>query len=148
MPASDNQWTFETLLIHIKAMLDEAEKRTADRFAAQDKAVEKALAGQEKAVTAALASQEKAVAIAEENSKLWRQSANEWRGAMNDREGNFVKVGEYGLLLTQVKELRDAMSQSMGRGQGWASGWQILLGLAALVGVAVAMVVAFRGGHV
>ena len=143
--ANGQQWTFETLLIHIKAMLDEAEKRTADRFAAQDKAVEKALAGQEKAVTAALASQEKAVAIAEENSKLWRQSANEWRGAMNDREGNFVKIGEYSLLLTQVKEIRDSISLSAGRGQGWASGWQLLIGVATLIGIGIAMMVALRG---
>lgn len=146
--ANGQQWTFETLLIHITALLAEAEKRNADRFAAQDKAVVAALAGQQREVLAALSSQEKAVSIAEANSKSWRENANEWRGAMTDRESNFVKVGEYQLLLTQVKEMRDSLAMIAGRGQGWASGWQILLGLAALVGVAVAMIVAFRGGHV
>ncbi len=115
------------------------------RFEAQEKAVAAALAAAEKAVNAALAAQEKAVSLAEGNAEKWRSSANEWRGAMDDREGNFVKVGEYNLALAQIKEIKETLATAAGRGQGWASGWQLLLGLAALTGVALAVFLAIQG---
>lgn len=47
-------------------------------------------AERDKAIFAALAAQERAVKLAEENAALWRANANEWRGAMGDREKNFA----------------------------------------------------------
>ena len=40
----------------------------------------------EKAVNAALAAADKAVTKAEANAETWRENANEWRGAMSDRD--------------------------------------------------------------
>lgn len=60
------------------------------KFQAQEKAVAAALAAQKEAVAAALAAAEKAVAVAEVNAEKWRQNANEWRGAMTDRDRNFL----------------------------------------------------------
>jgi len=138
------KWTFETLLFHIGSRLEDAERRTADRFSAQEKAVAAALAAAEKAVNAALAAQEKAVSLAEGNAGLWRASANEWRGAMDDREGKFVKLGEYQLALIQLKEIKEALANATGRGEGWQSGWQLLLGVATLVSIAVAIYLGVR----
>lgn len=115
------------------------------RFEAQERAVAAALAAAEKAVNAALSAQEKAVSLAEGNAEKWRASANEWRGAMDDREGNFVKVGEYALTVQQISKLEKAIENAVGRGQGWESGWKILTGLGALVAVAVAIYVAIKG---
>lgn len=44
----------------------------------------------EEAVKVALANAEKAVAVSERNAEKWRDSANEWRQAMTDRERNFL----------------------------------------------------------
>lgn len=58
---------------------------------------------QEKAVQAALASAEKAVDKAERQGERWRESANEWRGAMTDRERDFLSRKEfYSVVVTAV----------------------------------------------
>jgi hypothetical protein len=55
-------------------------------FTEREKAVEKALQAQEKAVNAALEASDKAITKAEANAEKWRENANEWRGAMSDRD--------------------------------------------------------------
>jgi hypothetical protein len=73
--AKNGGWTLDTL----KTLMDEREKAAA---AAQ--------ASAERAVAAALAAAEKAVLVAERNAEKWRDSANEWRAAMTDKDRNFV----------------------------------------------------------
>ena len=70
-----NSWTTDTLHQHIKAMMDERDKRYEQLASAQKEAVASALASSERAV-------EKAEAIAER----WRANANEWRAAMSDKD--------------------------------------------------------------
>lgn len=65
------------------------------RFASQEKAVDAALISASKAVDAALAAAEKAVNKAEANAEKWRDNANEWRGAMGDRERDFLTRREF-----------------------------------------------------
>jgi hypothetical protein len=96
--------------------LEERDKRYDERAQAQNKAVETAIIAQEKAVTAALAASEKAVDKAEANSEKWRENANEWRGAMNDRdrelpsrkevESNLKAIGDRLISLEQKSDLR------------------------------------------
>jgi hypothetical protein len=43
------------------------------------------------AISAALMAAEKAVNVAEINAERWRNSANEWRAAMDDRERRFAQ---------------------------------------------------------
>lgn len=69
---ADIQWTPDTLYVHI-----------AQRFEDQDKAVK-----------AALDSANKLVEQANENTRKWQENANEWRGAMTDRERQFVRKDE------------------------------------------------------
>jgi hypothetical protein len=47
-------------------------------------------AAQEKAVNAALTAAALAVNKAEQNVQKWQDAANEWRGAMSDRDRQFV----------------------------------------------------------
>jgi hypothetical protein len=106
------------------------------RFKEQREYVDSRFESQGKAVSAALAAQEKAVSVAEANSEKWRASANEWRGAMNDRESSFVKVGEFQLVLTQLKEIREVLSTSTGRGQGRSDVWGwVAAGIVALLAI-------------
>lgn len=57
--------------------------------------VDKRFEESEKAVQAALASAEKAVNKAEATGEKWRDNANEWRGAMSDRERDFLTRKEF-----------------------------------------------------
>lgn len=63
---------------------------------------EKILAEKDKALNAALASAKEAVTIAETNAEKWRNQANEWRGAMSDREKNFVTRREVWLAVVAI----------------------------------------------
>ena len=55
---------------------------------------EKILVEKDKALSAALAAAKEAVNIAEKNAEKWRDQANEWRGAMSDREKKFITRSE------------------------------------------------------
>ena len=62
---------------HLEALIAEADKRYAERFEAQ----------------------ERALTTAEEHAQQWRNSANEWRSAMTDRERNFLSRGMGNVLM-------------------------------------------------
>jgi hypothetical protein len=55
---------------------------------------EKILEEKDKAINIALAAAKEAVGVAEKNAEKWRDQANEWRGAMSDREKKFITRGE------------------------------------------------------
>jgi hypothetical protein len=56
---------------------------------------ERILSEKDKALDAALNSAKEAVTVAEKNSEKWRENANEWRGAMTDREKSFISRTEF-----------------------------------------------------
>lgn len=63
---------------YFHTILDERGRQYEQRFQAQ-----------QEAVAAALAAAKEAVVTAEVHAEKWRLAANEWRGAMNDRERQF-----------------------------------------------------------
>ena len=65
------------------------------RFEGEKEARSVALASAKEAVNAALVSSEKAVDKAEANTREWQKSANEWRGAMNDKDALFLTRKEF-----------------------------------------------------
>ena len=119
MPSTSKEasggWTLATLYIHFSAlMLDQKE-----------------------AVRAALASAETAVNKAEYNSEKWRDSANEWRQAMDDREVKFLPRTEYQgahqALIDRIGMLENRVTKNEGTGQGLKQGWSYLIAAVALV---------------
>jgi mevalonate kinase len=87
---------------YFEAMLDE-----------RDKAVAAALASQEKAVEAALQSADKANELAERNAEKWRQSANEWRGAMSDRDRELPSRREVEAFINGLDDKISALEQRL-----------------------------------
>jgi hypothetical protein len=73
-------WTIETLKEHFEKL------READN----------------EATKIALAAAKEAVQIAENNAEKWRQSANEWRGAMNDKDKNFITRREIWIAMVAI----------------------------------------------
>lgn len=100
---------------------------------------EKILAEKDKAINIALAAAKEAVAVAEANAQKWRESANEWRGAMTDREKTFMPRSEF---LTYKENAEKAISTEkergdidQGKGLGMSDLWKLILG--ALSGAAI-----------
>ncbi len=75
MPRDEGNWNTDTLHAHIKAVMDERDRRYEAIAVAQKQAVDAALQSAQTAV-------DKAEAIAEK----WRLNANEWRAAMGDKD--------------------------------------------------------------
>jgi len=126
---SGSSWTVDTLKDHLIALISETEKRLKEadraadlrndqRFDAQQEAVKDALTAQKEATAAALASSEKAVMVAEVNAEKWRASANEWRGAMNDRERTLMPRPEAEAMYKSNAEKIDALQARMDRNEG------------------------------
>lgn len=57
------------------------------------------LVEKDKAIKIALSAQEKAAEVNKDEVQRWRDSANEWRGAMNDRERDFLTRREFYIMI-------------------------------------------------
>lgn len=98
---------------------------------------EKILAEKDKAITNALAAAKEAVTVAETNAEKWRDNANEWRGAMTDREKTFATK-------VDVENLKEWINISKGKSMGLSQGWSIVISIAGIIGVIIGIVSAFR----
>lgn len=76
---SESSMVSVSLKEHFDRVIEELDKRHC-------KAMESHVA----AVSLAFDAAKEAVAKAEENAERWRLNANEWRGAMTDRERSFI----------------------------------------------------------
>jgi len=120
-------WTVDTLKDHLQSLIavtetrleaadQAAELRNEQRFIAQQQAIKDALISQKEAVAAALVAAEKAVLVAETNSEKWRMNANEWRGAMNDRERTLMPRAEAEARYKAINDKQDAMGMRVDLG--------------------------------
>jgi hypothetical protein len=109
-------WTTENLKEHFEGL------RKADKDA-----IDAALVAADKYNAAQLLSQQRAVEKAENESKEWRNNANEWRGAMSDREKNFATKAD-------VITLKERADLEQGKSHGLSQGWGIIIGVVGLIG--------------
>jgi len=72
----------------------------------------------EKAVNAALASSDKAISVASVIAEKWRENANEWRGAMEDKDKTYATLV---MFIALTKEL-DALTSRFNKGESTAQG--------------------------
>lgn len=136
-------WSVDTLKAHYD-----------QRFIDNEKAISAALASAEKAVSAALVAAEKAVEKAETNAEKWRANANEWRQAMNDREGKFANSQQ---METEIKNIRaDILSLRESRAAGGGADLRgravkddsrLWIGLAISTIVAALLIARYFGGR-
>jgi len=150
----ESGWSVDTLKDHLTALMEESEKRLTasdnaaelrneQRFTAQQQAIKDALISQKEAVAAALVAAEKAVLVAENNAEKWRASANEWRGAMNDRERNLMPRLEAEQSTRanaeKISILASRMDKNEGRTNGLLTIFAIIAALAGLVSIFMAL---------
>src|SRR5688500_7588330 len=110
-------WTVDTLKEHYDTILSE-----------KDKAINAALTSAKEAVTVALSSAKEAVAVAEKNAEKWRENANEWRSAMNDKDRLLLSRSEF-LVYKEATELALGIQKERGdKGEGKSMGVAQLIG--------------------
>lgn len=108
-------WTVDTLREHQDRLLVEVTLRMQQRFEATERAVELAFA----------------------ESQRWRDAANEWRGAMSDRDRILMPRAETEKALTGIEEkiqdLRRAVDDGLAARRSARDIWAYLVGAAGLV---------------
>ena len=106
------------------------------------------LAEKDKALSAALTSAKEAVEKSEDNSQRWREQANEWRGAMTDREKTFMSRAEFEAYRDNTDKLLAARKATQdvaqGKEKGLSLGWGVLLGAIGLVSTILNIYLATR----
>lgn len=114
-----SNWTVETLKEHFEGILAEKDK----------------------AINIALAAAKEAVLVAESNAEKWRSNANEWRGAMSDREKTFVSRAEFDAYRGSVEKALSVEKErgdvNQGRGLGAGALWGYIVGA---IGLAVTVI--------
>ena len=137
--ASVSAWTTDTVLAHLRELINERDRRYEQRFEAQRTAVD-----------AALAAQEKAVAKAETAAEKRFESVNEFRGQLADQAARLLPRAESDVAFAGVREKIDglavridALATRIERGEGQRSGlkdgWGYLVGAAGFVATLIAI---------
>lgn len=149
IPVSQTEWNTDQLYIHLTGKIEDLKSsmgdlRTADHIAltaalaAAEKAVASALAAQEKAVQAALLAVKEATDKQEREVTEWRRGANEWRGAMDDRESRFVHTETFdakvGAIESRLADLTRSRDLDAGRRIA-----QTLIGSGLAIAIAIAL---------
>jgi len=145
----------------IRELMEERDHRYEDRFKGQETAVAAALAAQEKFNSAVSAASKEAILKAEASQIGVNERSNEFRGQLADQAATLMPRREAETSMLALRELidreirtlridiaslKDARNITAGHSEGLNAGWVLLLGAATLVGVAIAIIVAFRGG--
>jgi hypothetical protein len=111
---------------------------------------EKILAEKDRAINTALAAAKEAVGVAEKNAEKWRDNANEWRGAMTDREVRFMPREEALLaaknLEDKIRVIEQRQDFTKGRSDGANWLWGILAGAGGLLIGVIGAAIAFHHG--
>ncbi len=135
----DNGWTIESLREHLRQIREVEIRRIDDRFIGAMARLEERFQSQKEAllVTAELAKEAKA-------------SANEWRGAMKDREASFMPraefqaiLGEWALWREQTAVVREKLATRVTTIETRSVTWTAALGLFFIV-VQIVMFWMFR----
>jgi hypothetical protein len=99
---------------------------------AEIRRIDQILAEREKQVNLALDASQHAIDKAEAEGLRARNAANEWRGAMTEREERFATKEAHDLLESQVDYLRRATDTSKGRSAAWVAAAGIIATLLAI----------------
>lgn len=99
---------------------------------AEIRRIDQILNEREKQVNLALVASQRAINKAEIEAERVRQAANEWRGAMADREKNFVTRQSHDLLQQEVDYIRHGIDAAAGRRAAWVAAAGIIATLLAL----------------
>jgi hypothetical protein len=143
---------FEAQQKAVDAALIAQDKATAAAFAAAEKAVAAALSAQEKATNAALLAANTAMQKADTANEKRFDGVNEFRGQLKDQAATLASRAELTILSKALSDKIDAITteqtQMRARAEGANNLWTILGGIVVLLtGLAVA-VVSFRRGAI
>lgn len=94
----------------------------------KDKYYERVFTEKDKALNAALSTAKEAVAVAERNAEKWRDNANEWRGAMNDKDKNLMQKSEFYTFKDGYEKQMDELKARDDKGLGKKEGVTQLIG--------------------
>jgi hypothetical protein len=94
--------------------------------------IDQVLAEREKQTVMALQAAERAIEKADIEAERTRQAANEWRGAMMDREANFATTAAMQVLADEVKYIRRGLDTGAGRRAAWIAAAGIIATLLAI----------------
>jgi hypothetical protein len=130
-------WTLDTLMVHIAALLTEADLRYQQRYDAQQKALEAALLAAKEAVQAALAAAKEAVLKAEISADKRLELLNELRVGVATTE-------QLDALEKLVADLSKRLDRSEGRSTGLTAGWGFLLAAIGATATVIAVVLSLK----
>jgi hypothetical protein len=129
---------------HLAAMANERRSLLEERAARLDGRIDstadrctEGLAGLERQISVAMDGQQRAAAITEVQQAEWRKSANEWRGAMSDRDRLLVPRDTYDTMTVnqaaQLADLQARLTLAEGKAAGAASSLSLVLSVAAVL---------------
>jgi len=111
-------WTTDTLKEHVERLYREGRRHTDDRFAAQEKATERALASAKEAVDKAERLADLRAQMQDEQSAQTKRQQNEWRQTINDITGTMVTRTEWCTAHEVVEEKLERLQMRLDRSEG------------------------------
>lgn len=122
-----------SILSHLTSVIAEKDQQYAQRFEAQQQAINAALMAQKEAINAALVAQKEAVIKAEVATEKRFEGVNEFRQTLGDQQRMFITRTEVDINLKSLNEKVGLIQSQMERLQseraGVKGGWGYAVGL-------------------
>ncbi len=122
----------------LKELIRVNEERALERAAAQDKAVAAALTAAKESSAFSREATQEATKKQETSEQAWRDSANEWRGAMSDRERDFMPRVDCERRLAAIENFQAERAGAMVQMSQHRETSQWVIGLCVGIGIAIA----------
>jgi len=131
-------------LAGLRELVNERDARYTERAAASSAAIDAALKAQERLANSVNEASQKAIDKADINAEKWRANANEWRGAMTDREGEFARKPEVDAMFSsirlEIQSLRESRAEGVGGRHNRDDSRANIALIISLVGVVVVLI--------
>jgi multidrug efflux pump subunit AcrA (membrane-fusion protein) len=141
------QWTVDTLLIHMVALIEAQEARFQATLEERELRYSQRFADTRTALEAALAAAEKAVVKAEVATEKRFEAVNEFRQMVNELVSGKIDRAEFLLAITnmteKIEDSKERITRSEGKGAGKDALWAYIIGAVGLVAAFLAIATRF-----
>lgn len=133
-------WTVDTLLDHLRAVIESYNLRYVDRFTSIEEELRTGLTAVKESSAMALAAAEKAVQKAEAAAEKRFEGVNEFRSTLSDQQRTLMPRSEVDVLMNSLREKLDRLDRQFDAAQaeraGIKGGWGYAVGI---IGVVLAL---------
>jgi hypothetical protein len=111
--------TVDTLHLLMQQQINDLRRSLDERYEREIRAIGARFDATKELLTVQLDASKQAVKVAEDNAQRWRDQANEWRGAMDDREKTYMTRNEHNQAMKTSEDRNGMLADRVDKLETW-----------------------------